>query len=42
MAAGESDNALTNVAKGLSVGLAGYGDDVISFKRNESRQKRSR
>ena len=28
MAASESDNALTNVAKGLSVGLAGYGDDV--------------
>ena len=28
VAAGESDNALTNIAKGLNVGLSGYGDDV--------------
>ena len=28
MAAGESSNALTNVAKGLGAGLAGYGEDV--------------
>ena len=28
MAAGQSSNALTNVAKGLGAGLAGYGEDV--------------
>jgi len=28
VAAGESDNPLTNIAKGLNVGLSGYGDDV--------------
>jgi len=28
MAAGESSNALTNIAKGLGAGLAGYGEDV--------------
>ena len=28
VASGESDNALTNIAKGLNVGLSGYGDDI--------------
>ena len=28
VAAGESSNALTNIAKGLGAGLAGYGEDV--------------
>ena len=40
MAAGESDNALTNVAKGLSVGLAGYGDDVKFLSKEMKADRR--
>jgi len=32
VAAGESDNALTNVARGFSVGLDGYGRDIKAIK----------
>ena len=40
IAAGESDNALTNVAKGLSVGLAGYGDDVKFLSKEMKADRR--
>ena len=32
MAAGESSNTLTNVAKGFSVGLEGYGRDMKNLR----------
>ena len=32
VAAGESDNALTNVARGFSIGLDGYGRDIKAIK----------
>jgi len=33
IAAGESDNALTNIAKGLNFGLTAYGEDVKDLKK---------
>jgi hypothetical protein len=41
VAAGESDNALTNVAKGLGVGLEGYGKDIgeVNSQEREDRKE---
>lgn len=41
VAAGESDNALTNIAKGLGVGLEGYGKDIgeVNSQEREDRKE---
>jgi hypothetical protein len=40
MASGESANTLTNVAKGLSFGLEGYGEDIKAISAEEKAQNR--
>jgi len=40
MAAGESENTITNVAKGLAFGLEGYGEDVKAISAEEKAQNR--
>lgn len=40
MAAGESDNALTNVAKGLMVGLDSYSKDVKELSAQEAEERK--
>lgn len=40
IAAGESDNALTNIAKGLGVGLEGYGKDIGTLNDNEREDRK--
>ncbi|MCW3976544.1 MAG: hypothetical protein NWE77_01275, partial [Candidatus Bathyarchaeota archaeon] len=41
VAAGQSDNALTNIAKGLGVGLEGYGKDIgeVNSQEREDRKE---
>lgn len=41
IAAGESDNALTNIAKGFAVGLDGYGGDVARLKKDLREDKKN-
>ena len=40
VASGESDNALTNIAKGLNVGLSGYGDDIKFLSKEMKADRR--
>ena len=40
IAAGESDNAITNIAKGFGVGLQGYGEDVNLLNKNLREDRR--
>lgn len=40
MAAGESENTITNVAKGLAFGLEGYGEDIKAISAEEKAQNR--
>jgi hypothetical protein len=40
IAAGESDNAITNIAKGFGVGLQGYGEDVNLLSKNLREDRR--
>ena len=40
MAAGESDNALTNIAKGLGIGLEGYGKDISTLNEQEREDRK--
>ncbi len=40
IAAGESDNAITNIAKGFGVGLQGYGEDVNRLNKNLREDRR--
>ena len=40
IAAGESDNALSNVAKGLGVGLEGYGKDIATLNEQEREDRK--
>lgn len=40
IAAGESDNALTNIAKGLGVGLEGYGKDIATLNEQEREDRK--
>ena len=40
MAAGQSDNALTNIAKGLSIGLEGYGQDIGNINSQEREDRK--
>ena len=42
MAAGESDNALTNIAKGLSYGLDSYGKDINNLNEQEREDRKER
>lgn len=42
MAAGESDNALTNIAKGLSFGLDSYGKDINNLNEQEREDRKER
>ena len=37
---GESDNAITNIAKGFGVGLQGYGEDVNLLSKNLREDKK--
>ena len=41
IAAGESDNALTNIAKGFAVGLDGYGQDVRRLRKDLREDKQN-
>ena len=40
IAAGESDNALTNIAKGLGIGLEGYGKDIATLNEQEREDRK--
>jgi hypothetical protein len=40
IAAGESDNAITNIARGFGVGLQGYGEDVNRLSKNLREDRR--
>ena len=40
IAAGESDNAITNIARGFGVGLQGYGEDVNLLSKNLREDRR--
>ena len=40
IAAGESDNAVTNIAKGFGVGLQGYGDDIATLNKQLREDRR--
>ena len=40
IAAGESDNALTNIAKGLGIGLEGYGKDISTLNEQEREDRK--
>ena len=40
IASGESDNALTNVAKGLGFGLEGYGKDIATLNAQEREDRK--
>ena len=40
MAAGESPNAITNIARGFGVGLQGYGEDVRNLKKELREDRR--
>lgn len=40
IAAGESENALSNVAKGLGVGLEGYGKDISTLNEQEREDRK--
>jgi hypothetical protein len=40
IAAGESDNALSNIAKGLGVGLEGYGKDIATLNEQEREDRK--
>jgi len=42
IAAGESSNAMTNIAKGLSFGLEGYGKDIKDFNEQEREDEKER
>lgn len=40
IAAGESDNLVTNLAKGLGIGLEGYGEDLNKISAEEREQRK--
>ena len=40
IAAGESENAVTNIAKGFGVGLQGYGDDISTLNKQLREDRR--
>jgi len=40
IAAGESDNALSNIAKGLGIGLEGYGKDIATLNEQEREDRK--
>lgn len=40
IAAGESENAITNIAKGLSIGVEGYGQDLASINQQEREDRK--